>query len=61
MTEALLRGLDFTGVDINPLAVLTCEAKAAIDAGANVERAAVTTIQALRSDIVETVDVDFPW
>ncbi|WP_244496474.1 hypothetical protein [Methylobacterium indicum] len=61
MTEALLRGLDFTGVDINPLAVLACEAKAAIDAGANMERAAVTTIQGYRFDTRETADVDFPW
>lgn len=61
MTEALIRGLDFTGVDINPLAVLACEAKAAIDAGANVEGAAVTALNALRRDIDETIDVDFPW
>ena len=60
LTEALLRGLDFTGVDINPLAILVCEAKAAIDHGADVEGAVEVTIQACRLDLGETVDVDFP-
>lgn len=60
MTESLLRGLDFTGIDINPLAVLVCRAKAAIDAGTNVEGAAQIVLMALRFDAAETVDVDFP-
>ncbi|WP_331302811.1 hypothetical protein [Methylobacterium oryzae] len=60
MTEALLRGLDFTGIDINPLAVLVCEAKAAIDGGANVEGAAEQLLHAVRFDVDETIDVDFP-
>jgi len=51
MTEALVRDLDFTGVDINPLAALVCEAKAAIDAGADVEGAAQTVLTALRIDL----------
>ena len=60
MTEALDRDLNFTGVDINPLAALVCEAKAAIDAGADVEGAAQTVLAALRRDVCETVDVEFP-
>lgn len=60
MTEALVRNLDFTGVDINPLAALVCEAKAAIDAGADVEGAAQTVLAALRRDVFETIDVEFP-
>jgi len=60
MTEALVRDLDFTGVDINPLAALVCEAKAAIDAGADVEGAAQTVLAALRRDVCETIDVEFP-
>jgi hypothetical protein len=60
MTEALVRDLDFTGVDINPLAALVCEAKAAIDAGADVEGAAQTVLTALRRDVCETIDVEFP-
>ncbi len=60
MTEALLRGLDFTGVDINPLAILVCEAKAAIDRGTDVEGAVEATVQGYRIDATETIDVDFP-
>lgn len=59
MTEAVIRGLDFTGIDINPLAALVCEAKAAIDAGADVNDAAKTVIHHLRTDIRETIDVEF--
>lgn len=60
MTEALVRDLDFTGIDINPLAVLVCEAKAAIDAGADIEGAAQTVLAALRRDVCETIDIVFP-
>ncbi len=60
MTEALVRDLNFTGIDINPLAALICEAKAAIDAGADVEGAAQTVLAALRRDVFETIDVEFP-
>ena len=60
MTEALLRGIDFTGVDINPLAVLVCEAKAAVDAGADITAAVNITLQAIRFDVQDTVDVEFP-
>ena len=55
-----MRDLSFTGIDINPLAALVCEAKAAIDAGADVEGAAQTVLTALRRDVCETVDVEFP-
>lgn len=60
MTEALVRNLDFTGVDINPLAALICEAKAAVDAGADVEAAAQIVLTALRRDVCESIDVEFP-
>jgi hypothetical protein len=60
MTEALLRNLNFTGVDINPLAALVCEAKAAIDAGTDVEGAAQTSLSALRRDVCEAIEVEFP-
>lgn len=59
MTEALLRGLDFTGIDINPLAVLVCEAKAAIDSGVSLHGAAAVVLQYVAEDINESVDVDF--
>jgi hypothetical protein len=60
LTEALIRGLDFTGIDINPLAVLVCQAKVAIDDGADVEAGARHVVEAYRLDVAETVDVDFP-
>lgn len=60
MTEALMRNLDFTGIDINPLAALICEAKAAIDRGADVEGAAQTLLASLRIDISEDIEADFP-
>lgn len=60
MTEALVRNLNFTGVDINPLAALVCEAKAAIDAGADVEGAAQTVLSTLRRDVCEAIEVEFP-
>lgn len=60
MTEAMIRGLDFTGVDINPLAVMVCEAKAAIDGGLNVHSAIQTVLLRLSRDTQETIDVNFP-
>lgn len=60
LTEALIRGLDFTGIDINPLAVLVCQAKAAIDDGVDVEAAARHVVETYRLDVAETVDVSFP-
>lgn len=59
LTEATIRGLDFTGIDINPLAALVCEAKAAVDGGADIQRAAAIVISYLRTDIRESIDVDF--
>lgn len=60
LTESTLRGLDFTGVDINPLAAMVCEAKAAIDGGADVERAVQIALTSIRSDCLETIDAQFP-
>jgi len=59
MTEAMIRGLDFTGVDINPLAVLVCEAKKAIDYGADVENAAAQVLEVLSRDQRSSIDVDY--
>lgn len=60
MTEALVRDLDFTGIDINPLAALVCEAKAAIDGRVDVEGAAQTLLDSLHRDVNDEIDVDFP-
>ena len=59
MTEALMRDLAFTGIDINPLAALVCEAKAAIDKGADIEGAAQILLAALRVDVCEDI-AEFP-
>jgi len=60
MTEALCRGLDFTGIDINPLAILVCEAKAAIDAGTDVSEHFSALYKTLHSDSANSIDVEFP-
>ncbi|HAT84977.1 MAG TPA: hypothetical protein DCS30_02805 [Rhizobiales bacterium] len=60
MTEAMRRNLSFTGVDINPLAILTCEAKVAVEAGAPLDTAAIEVLEALKRDWSEKVDVSFP-
>jgi len=60
MSESLLRGLDFTGIDINPLAVLVCEAKAVIDLGVSIDAGAKQVLAAVKSDQRKSIDVDFP-
>jgi hypothetical protein len=59
-TEALLRGLDFEGCDINPLAVLVCEAKLAIDEGTSLDTPTTVLLSALSSDLSSSIDVSFP-
>ena len=59
MTEAVRRGLHFTGIDINPLAILTCQAKASVEAGTCLDSAVVQVLEAVRSDWSEFVEVDF--
>lgn len=60
MTESLLRGLDFTGVDINPLAILVCEAKAAIDEGVDVNELESRVLSYVDADRRTSVDIEFP-
>lgn len=60
MTEALLRGLNFTGVDINPLAALVCRAKLAIDSGANIDSSFNEVLNNLAADKESTIDADYP-
>jgi len=59
MTEALLKGVSFTGIDINPLAALACEAKLAIDRGAPLEAAFGRVLERFERDDRRTIDVDF--
>lgn len=60
MTEALLRGLNFTGVDINPLAALVCRAKLAIDSGANINSSFKAVLESFAADNENTIDADYP-
>lgn len=60
LTEALHRGLAFTGIDINPLAGLLCEAKAGVHRGADVGAGADRVERALNLDRGRRIDVDFP-
>lgn len=59
MTEAMRRGLPFTGVDINPLAILTCQAKVSIEAGVALDSAVVEVIECLKRDHRSDIDVEF--
>lgn len=59
MTEAMRRGLHFTGVDINPLAILACQAKAAIEAGIALDAAVVNVLEAVKRDWHSRVEVRF--
>lgn len=59
MTEAMRRGLSFTGIDINPLAILTCEAKAAIEAGVALDKTVVDLLGDLKNDWSVEADVSF--
>lgn len=60
MIEVMKRGLDFSGQDINPLAVLLCRAKSGpfyVDAiGDRIE----TLINSIKSDRKSKVEADFP-
>jgi hypothetical protein len=60
LTESMLRGVDFTGVDINPLAALVCEAKVAIDKGVDVLSAAEKVLDAIHKDRKRSIGVTFP-
>lgn len=60
LTEATLRGLDFIGVDINPLAILVCQVKAIVDKKIEFKNFAQQVIDNFYNDKLETIDVDFP-
>lgn len=59
MTEAMRRGLSFTGIDINPLAILTCEAKAAIEAGVTLDKTVIDLLSTLKREWSVETDVSF--
>lgn len=59
LTETMLRGRDFVGFDINPLAVLTCEAKSAIFRSALLNSKAQDLLARIANDQSSSVDVNF--
>lgn len=59
LTEAMLRGLDFYGRDVNPLAALLCRAKAGPFFPDALRERAEEAVRAARRDRGTKIDVDF--
>lgn len=59
MTEIMMRGIEFTGFDINPLAILTCKAKSQIFRSQLLSQKAKTLSDRLFGDTRSTTDVAF--
>ena len=59
MTESMLQGLDFEGDDINPLAVLICQAKSGPFFPEIFEDESQQLIQAIHGDSGSTIDINF--
>ena len=60
MTEAMLRGLDFTGWDINPLAILLCRAKMGPFYEQALREKCEHLLSTIEADTCTTVEVAFP-
>lgn len=60
MTEAMMRGLDFTGYDINPLAILICRAKIGPFNSQILQESLTAILEKAKSDQSLQVDIDFP-
>ncbi len=59
LTEAMLRGRDFLGCDINPLSVLTCEAKSEVFRSDQLDRKVQALFARIANDNASSVDVNF--
>ncbi len=60
LTEAMMRGLHFTGQDINPLAVLLCKAKAIPFFDSALEDKLADVLEIANSDEDRKIEADFP-
>ncbi|HWS84841.1 MAG TPA: DNA methyltransferase [Ktedonobacteraceae bacterium] len=60
MTEAMMLGLDFTGQDINPLAVLLCRAKMGPFHNQILQEKLESIITVAKKDKNSQIDIDFP-
>lgn len=61
LVEARVRNMPFQGVDINPLAILICEAKLAIEDGQNLHNCIQAVIKNVAMDEARHAEVDFPY
>lgn len=59
MTESILAGHIFTGIDINPLAILTCKAKANAHRHTQFRKKAEILINQILASRTRRIDVDF--
>lgn len=59
MTEAMMQGLDFTGYDINPLAILICRAKIGPFCEKELHNQLLSMMKFIKEDKMEAVDVHF--
>lgn len=60
LTETMLRGRDFYGCDINPLAVLTCEAKSKVFKYELFTKKVLALVARISKDLDTTIEADFP-
>jgi hypothetical protein len=59
MTESMLAGCKFTGIDINPLAILTCKAKVSLHRHKRFRGKAHLLIAKISASRTRRIDVDF--
>jgi hypothetical protein len=60
LTEAMMRGLDFKGQDINPLAVLLCQAKTIPFFDGALDEKLAEVIETAATDAGRSIEADFP-
>jgi hypothetical protein len=60
MTESMLQGLNFRGQDINPLAVLICQAKKGPFFEAGLRKKIDTLLRGIDEDRDDSIDIEFP-
>lgn len=60
MTEAMMQGLDFTGQDINPLAVLLCRAKLGPFYAKALRNKLAALLERIQEDQAFKIEADFP-
>ncbi|WP_167509216.1 site-specific DNA-methyltransferase [Pseudomonas oryzihabitans] len=60
MGEAMMRGLNFQGVDINPLAILACETKSDAFYISSLKHKILELNNRLQKDTLDSIEVNFP-